>query len=380
MKFVLKLTGFVIYCGYFLLVAPLSTWLLLEAQTAVGLLLAASGLLSLVLPALLILPQRKQNKLLRRARGLIVVLLVVMVTAVFRQTPSGNPGPNSPVQQRYFREEAGYGRFALSNIVPETEQINLGFNLMPYADPLLTVEQSRRVSVFTLDLYREMEKDPDFHELGSAMNLAYDEILGRPFDTGHYYLYVPQNAGPEPLPAIVFLHGSAGNFKAYTWIWSKLAEAEGYVIIAPSYGFGNWDEAGAAMVLQALDDARQQVNIDETQIYLAGLSNGGLGVSQLAQLAPDMFQGLIFLSPVMDTNIVDSVSFQSAWANRPILVISGEADKRIPLAYIEQRVTVMRQASIDVTSKIYSNEDHFLVFSQPQSVMQDVSVWLEAQD
>lgn len=363
------------YGGYFLLVAPVSAWLLFNAQTAVGQLLAIIGLLSVLLLFLLVLPQRKQNKFLIGASGLIAFLLVILATAVFLQTPSGGPGPNSPVQQRYVRG-GGYGRFTLSNIIPETEQINLGFTLMPYVDPLLTVEQSRRVSQFTMDLYRDMEQDPNFHELGSAMNLAYAELWGRPFDEGHYYLYVPQNAPETPLPAIIFLHGSAGNFKAYTWVWSKLAEAEGFVIIAPSYGFGNWNTAGAKTVLQAINDAKQQVNIDENQIYLAGLSNGGLGVSQLAQMAPELFQGLIFLSPVMDTNIVDSAPFQAAWANRPMLVISGEIDKRIPLSYVEQRITNLEHGNINVTTHIYPNEDHFLVFSQPEHVMQTVAEWL----
>lgn len=368
-----------VYGGFVLLVGPLSAWLLFNAQTAVGLLLATFGLLSLLLPLSFVIRQRIQNRLLRRAPESVAFLLVVVGTAVFLQAPSGNPGPNSAVQHR-FVDGGRYGRFSLTNLVPESEQVNLGFTLMPYVDPLLTVEQSRRISPITMAIYREMEQDPNFHELGSAMNLAYDELWRRPFDVGHYYLYVPPNAGPDPLPAIVFLHGSAGNFKAYTWLWSKLAETEGYVIIAPSYGFGNWDEAGAAAVLKVIEDAGRVANIDTQHLYLAGLSNGGLGVSYLANLAPEEFRGLIFLSPVMATEIVDSVSFQTAWANRPVLVISGEADNRIPLIYVEQRIAAMHRANIEVTPIIYPNEDHFLVFSQPPSVLQNVSVWLKAQD
>jgi len=36
----------------------------------------------------------------------------------------------------------------------------------------------------------------------------------------------------------------------------------------------------------------------------------------------------------------------------------------------------MQQASIDVTPIIYPNEDHFLVFSQPEAIMNDVAGWL----
>ncbi len=192
-----QLTFVVLYSGYFLVMGPLSLWLLLNTQTAVGLLLATFGLLSLLLPLSFIIRQRAQNKWLRRAPEYVVVLLVVVGTAVFLQAPSGNPGPDAPVQHR-FVGGGRYGRFSLTNLVPESEQVNLGFTVMPYVDPLLTVEQSRRVSVFTMYIYREMEQDPNFRELGSAMNLAYDELWGRPFNTGHYYLYVPPNAGSRP--------------------------------------------------------------------------------------------------------------------------------------------------------------------------------------
>lgn len=86
-----KLILFLLYGGYFLLVGPLSAWLLFNAQTAVGLLLATFGLLSLLLPLLFVIFQRKQNRLLRRAPEYVVFLLVVVGTAVFLQAPTGNP-------------------------------------------------------------------------------------------------------------------------------------------------------------------------------------------------------------------------------------------------------------------------------------------------
>jgi poly(3-hydroxybutyrate) depolymerase len=187
---------------------------------------------------------------------------------------------------------------------------------------------------------------------------------------------VPENAPEGPLSAIVFLHGSAGNFKAYTWIWSQLAEEQGFVIIAPSFGFGNWRQPGGCeAVLRAIEDAASQVDIDRSQIYLTGLSNGGLGVSQLAAAHPDLFRGLILISPVIDTTLVDTAAFQQAWENRPMLLISGRADKRIPFGYMQERIQNLRAGGIDLTTAIYA-EDHFLFFSQAEGVLADISIWL----
>ena len=179
------------------------------------------------------------------------------------------------------------------------------------------------------------------------------------------------------MPAILFLHGSAGNFKAYTWVWSAFAEAHGYVIIAPSFGFGAWQRPdGARSALRALDDAAQLVEIDREQVYLAGLSNGGLGVSQLASLAPERFQSLVFISPVMDTKIVDQTAFHQVWAECRVLIVTGETDQRIPLSYVNQRVDRLRRGSVLVDYVIYPGEDHFLFFSQRGAVLNNVAVWL----
>jgi len=180
-----------------------------------------------------------------------------------------------------------------------------------------------------------------------------------------------------PLPAMVFLHGSAGNFKPYLWLWSKLAEEQGIVIIAPSFGFGNWRQSGGATsVLQALDDAAKMIEIDQTQVYLAGLSNGGLGVSQLAEESPERFRGLIFISPVMATEIVDKATFSDLWRGRPVLVVTGQADQRVPISYVRQRVSILKAGGVEVADITYSGEDHFLFFSQSENVLNDVANWL----
>jgi pimeloyl-ACP methyl ester carboxylesterase len=366
------------FLACFLLVAPISFWLLLNGQTWVGKGIGAIGLWSLLLPFLVV--RWYQHRGTQKMAWLSIVLvcfgIIGFVMPVFMAAPSGSPDSNSSVQQR-FASDAKFSRYALANIIPEVEQINLGFLLMSNVDPFLDAEQVARVSSFTLALYQDMEQDSNFHALGSVMGLAYADLFGLPSDAGHYYLYVPQHVAEAPLPALVFLHGSAGNFKTYTWVLSKLAEETGFVIIAPSYGFGNWDEAGTASVLRALEDTQEVVDIDESQIFLAGLSNGGLGVSRLAEAYPERFQGLVFFSPVMATSIVDSPSFQAAWADRPVLVITGAEDRRIPLEYVTERISGMALGSINVSGVVYPDEDHFLFFSQPDRLMADVAHWLE---
>jgi len=359
-------------------IGPLSTWLLLNAQTWVGVGIAVIGFTLIALPATCFLWYQRQS---HRGFGgwstmTLGIVLVGILSGILLDTPTGDPQPDSPVRHR-FTKAVSFQSYTLTNIIPEAEQVNLGFLIMPYLDPVLTRNQAHRVSALTLELYREMEKDRDFRQLGSVMGWAYAELLGQTFDVGHYYLYIPRNRGDAPFPAIIFLHGSVGNFKAYIWIWSKLAEEQGVVVLAPSFGFGNWQQPGSiATILSALEDAASVIEIDRNQVFLAGLSNGGLGVSRLAATSPEQFRGLILISPVMDTRIIDGMAFQTAWENRPVLIVSGERDRRVPLGYIKQMVSSLDKADVRVTEIVYPGEDHFLFFSQPQNVLDDVSGWL----
>lgn len=373
-----KLILFILYLVLALPLGLFAAWFLFRAQTWTGVGLSVLAILGVLLPVPLAfwLSQPAQ----RPGWGWMSLLLALasagLLGLILWQTPTGVSASGSPVQHR-FVQTVSFPRYTLANIIPEIEQINLGFVVMPYLDRLFTTEQARRVAPFTLALYRDMENDPDFHQLGSVMGWAYAEVLGLPFEVGHYYVYIPKNRPAGPLPAIIFLHGSFGNFKTYTWVWSKLAEREGLVIITPSYGFGNWHSADSVtLIAQVLADAATQVELNPNRLYLAGLSNGGLGVSRLASAQPEKFRGLIFLSPVMNTTLVDSSTFHQAWHERPVLVITGAADERIPLSYVKQRVATFKAGGVPVTERVYPDETHFLFFSQPEAVLSDISAWL----
>lgn len=369
-----------LYLGLLVLALLAAGWFLVRAQTWTGAGLAVVAMMVVTLPALLAvgLSQPGQRAGWGWASLAVALAGLGLMAVILLFTPTGVPSPDSPVRHR-FSGPAGFARYDVANIVPEIEQINLGLVVMPYLDRFFTTGQAHRAAPFTLALYREMESDPNFHRLGSVLGWAYADLFGLPFNRGHYYLYIPTNRPAGPRPALVFLHGSLGNFKTYTWVWSKLAEREGMIIIAPSYGSGNWRyEDSQAVVSAALADAATQAEIDPDRIYLAGLSNGGLGVSHLALAQPERFRGLIFLSPVMDTQILSSPAFLERWSGRPVLVFTGAADERIPLAYVRQRVADLHAGGVAVTEKIYPGEDHFLFFSQPDSILAEVQGWLAA--
>jgi pimeloyl-ACP methyl ester carboxylesterase len=319
--------------------------------------------------------QRRRWSLISAALALLVI---GVVAGILLATPTGQPAPGSPIQQR-FSSGQPFPRFAFTNIVPEIEQVNLGLRLFPYFDSLLTPARAQRLTGFTLAYYQEMERDPDFHALGSAMGGAYADLYGTAYPSGHYYLYIPRHAPPGPLPAIVFLHGSAGNFKVYTWIWSQLAEQLGCVLIVPSFGFGFWEQPGGVHVVQqALADAQTVVRLDPHRIHFAGLSQGGLGVCEVAAAFPQEFCDCILISPVLSQAVTFDPAFAAAWSGRRMLIIMGESDERVSFSGVRQSVEALRAGGVNVQFITYPGEDHFLFFSQRPAIMRQIAAWLEA--
>ena len=372
-----------IVSGFLLLtVFPLGVWLLFNFKATAGLLFALLGigapLLGLNLTRYL---GRRENIYLRLSQlfGAAVTFLVIVILV---GAPDGRPTPESPIRHMYSATGRFY-RLSPLNLIPETEQMNVGINLVGPADPFIDRAKADRLSDLTLGIYAEMEQDPDFAALGSVMGYPLRDAFGLPYDNGHYFLYVPDSlATNEPTPAIVFLHGAGGPFKAYQWVWRQFAEKYGYVIISPTFGFGNWWEAGGTeAVIRALEHASTEVAIDSDRVWLAGLSNGGYGTIYTGLEHGDRFQGLILLSPGLPSPDLyqEDAPFYEVWRERPILLLTGEADLRMPMPYIEQHIGFFEAGGVDLEARIYPAEDHFLFFSQPDLLFEAIHLWIEAE-
>jgi hypothetical protein len=231
--------------------------------------------------------------------GLCGTGFLLSLVAVIWNTPSGQPAQSAKVGH-LWEDQHEHRRWVLGNVVPEVDQFRLGFELVPALDPLFTRKQAVALKQDTTRIYRELEADADFAALGSVMPLAYDEIWGRRPAVSHAYIF-DGRAGSGPAPLLIFFHGSGGNFKAYTWLLRRVAEHTGAVLVAPSYGLGNWTEASSQgavdLVLGQLE--RSSIAVDRSQMHLIGLSNGGLAVSHLCTQQDNRWRSAMLISPVV---------------------------------------------------------------------------------
>ncbi|MCG6872606.1 MAG: hydrolase [Gammaproteobacteria bacterium] len=104
-------------------------------------------------------------------------------------------------------------------------------------------------------------------------------------------LVVPESHG-QKLPLLLVFHGGKGsgeNLERQTG-FSELAESEGFLVAYPD-SQGNWSDGRSTtgsgrndidFVRAILADLRERGLLDETRVYAAGISNGGMFVLRLA--------------------------------------------------------------------------------------------------
>jgi predicted esterase len=283
----------------------------------------------------------------------------------------GNVGLRSVVLGPSDRMRPGFlGR------LPEIDAVKLMARLGTTFNPWMTSPHARRIREITLRLEREVEADPAGRTLPNVGDLALAELMGHPFDAGHYYAYVPPHDPDERLGMLVFLHGNGGNLKIKPWAWRPFADVHRFAIVAPTYGFGFWGKGGAEAVERAVADALLRLPIDESRVYLAGFSDGGNGVTRAGLLGDRRYRGLIYVSPTLRLDEVGSPAFADAWRGRPVLVLQGDADVNVRKADVDPAVDLMRAAGIDVTYRVFAGEDHFLFFGRSGEVFELVSEWM----
>ena len=357
-------------------VLVLAGMLLVHACTAQGRLFALAVIFGLPAPVLLWVATH-----IRRKRGVLTagaacgLLAILLLGTDYLLTPDGLALPGSPARS-CFTGATAYRRTSMANLVPEMDQLVLGTYVVPAMDRLMDKRNTEELRSQVRAVYGEMRSSPEFERLGSVMDQTYRDLFFDERPAGHFYEYVPATTQGR-LPVVIFLHGSLGNFRGYLWVWKRVADEYGVAVVAPTFGAGRWKEPGGTEAVEgALRYCASHPRMDPSRIYLAGLSNGGLGVCLAAGRSPDAYRGVILISPVLDLMALFAHQSGASWKNKPVLILHGAADNRVPLAYVGEAAEEMRSAGMRVESQIYDGQSHFLFFTIRDKVQDRIGSWI----
>ncbi len=160
--------------------------------------------------------------------------------------------------------------------------------------------------------------------------------------------YAPDNA-EQRLPLIIQLHGAGerGNklslvdthgFSKY--IADKNINAR---FIMPQCPNGTFWAARVESVLAFIEQLKTKFNVDESRIYLTGLSMGGFGTWFISMASPSTFAAI---APVCGGGMSWNASVLK---KLPAWVFHGSDDTTVPPVYSDMMVEALKNCGADVT-------------------------------
>ena len=129
-----------------------------------------------------------------------------------------------------------------------------------------------------------------------------------------------------------------------------------------------WHEHQVDNILRVLDRLKRVYNVDESKVYLTGISDGGSGVYYLAVREPTPWSSLL---PLNGSIIVlgnpsiqaDGDIFANNLVNKPFYVVNGGRDPLYPVAHVQTHVAWFKTLGVSV------------LFSPQPSAGHDTSWW-----
>lgn len=182
-----------------------------------------------------------------------------------------------------------------------------------------------------------------------------------------YLLYLPEDYDKKPdvkWPTILFLHGMGERGDDIELVKKhgipKIVEKKKgfpFIAISPQCPLISMWTVMIDELHDLLVDALQRYNIDETRVYLTGLSMGGFGAWHLAAAYPDLFAAVV---PICGGMVLGE-GFQEkikALKDIPIWIFHGAKDKFVPVKVSKELYNALKKIGGNVKLTIHPKLGH----------------------
>ena len=281
-----------------------------------------------------------------------------------------------PVGWSAFSYGPPTAQYVGATVSVENDFLGLAVGLLTRVHPLVTRAQAQTIRDTLADDFEAMAGRPELERLPSMLPWHYpNPKLGLQAcapSRGHAYVYCPPHAVGAKLPLVVVCHGHGGNPLVGCLPWEDLADDLGFVAAFPTFGYGNWEHPdAAAAILRCRQAVTERFAVDGSRAVLAGLSQGGCGVTRGATAAT--WAGLVYVSPTMEPRRFDA-DF-ATWSPGPILVAQGGRDINVKPRTVDAGVAALRSLGLDVTYVQDPDADHFYFFEKRADFAERFRAW-----
>jgi len=301
-----------------------------------------------------------------------MILVCIPLIILFRRPPLVGAGP----VDSHFLQKWNPNLFGWDDV--EDEYVWLVVQCVTRLDPWMPGDERVQVRDTIRRLLDEIGTLPDYYRLARVTSLMGIVLRNGRLDPHHCYSYrpAPQESG-ERFGLFVFLHGHGTNCLVLLHALRSLADRMRLVLVAPTFGYGNWEAPGG---VEAIDRARrfglEAFEVNPSRVFLAGLSQGGAGVSRAAAATPDRYAGLVFISATMELSVIDSEAFATGWKGKPVLVIQGQRDRNVTPQSVVAGVETMEAHKVRVTMQFHPESGHFLFFAKLSEMERQIADWI----
>jgi predicted peptidase len=175
-----------------------------------------------------------------------------------------------------------------------------------------------------------------------------------------YLLYLPKDYSKtgEKWPLIIFLHGAGerGNDlnKVKVHGIAKMLETRDgfpFVVISPQCPENGWWTDYLPSLKALIDEVKKEYNIDESRIYMTGLSMGGFGTWTMAERYPNLFAAI---APICG----GGEAFLAKYIKAPVWAFHGAKDDIVPLQRSQEMVDAVKANGREVKFTVYPELMH----------------------
>ncbi len=121
-----------------------------------------------------------------------------------------------------------------------------------------------------------------------------------------------------------------------------------------------WTEGQLENLNNILVKLKQHYNIDENRVHLAGMSDGGTGVYDVANAQSTPWASFFpYLANIAGLNALSSRQmYASNLTNRPFLVVNAENDEVFPPKIVRPFITLLRKAKVNLDFQMIKGAAH----------------------
>jgi dienelactone hydrolase len=171
-------------------------------------------------------------------------------------------------------------------------------------------------------------------------------------------------------PVRVSLHGGVGREMpgpndAPARPLSNRIPSSGEIVIHPrAWALSEWWTAGQVEnISKLLDRVKRAYNVDESRVYVTGISDGGTGVYFLGMRAATPWAACMPLNghPSVLANPAtgaDGTLFSGNLANCPLYIVNGGRDPLYPAASVKPMIDMFERGGIPLVFQVYPEAGH----------------------